>query len=398
MRAGLIFLGFGYVLSQFYRSFLAVLTPNLQTDLGATPEQLSAALGLWFLSFSAMQIPIGWALDRIGPRVTSSVLLLLGGAGGALVFALAATPVHIMVAMFLIGIGCAPVLMASYFIFARAFPAHMFATLGALMIGLGSFGNLAGAVPLNMLVEVVGWRSALLGLSGVSVIVAVGLWFMVENPPRVAAPETGALQDFLQLKDLLNVRLLWPMFPLMLVSYAPAAGFRGLWIAPYLSEVYQADSATIGFASSLMACAMIAGALLYGPADRIFKTRKWVIIVGNSICAFSCFSLFLVPAAGLLPSMVLFGFVGFFGMSFPMLMAHGRSFAPVRLTGRAVTLFNLLSIGGVGILQFVTGRLHAVISQLGLQSIETYQLIFLFYTGLLTIGVAFYLLSQDRLD
>jgi len=79
-------------------------------------------------------------------------------------------------------------------------------------------------------------------------------------------------------------------------------------------------------------------------------------------------------------------------------MAHGRSFAPVRLTGRAVTLFNLLSIGGVGILQFVTGRLHAVISQLGLQSIETYQLIFLFYTGLLTIGVAFYLLAQDRLD
>jgi hypothetical protein len=39
-----------------------------------------------------------------------------------------------------------------------------------------------------------------------------------------------------------------------------------------------------------------------------------------------------------------------------------------------------------------------VISQLGLQSIETYQLIFLFYTGLLTIGVAFYLLAQDRLD
>ena len=155
---------------------------------------------------------------------------------------------------------------------------------------------------------------------------------MVENPPRVDAPETGALQDFLQLKDLLKLRLLWPMFPLMVVSYAPAAGFRGLWIAPYLSEVYQADSATIGFASSLMACTMIPGVLLYGPADRVFKTRKWVIIIGNSIRALSCFGLFLVPAAELLPSIVLFGFVGFFGMSFPMLMAHGRSFAPVRLT------------------------------------------------------------------
>ena len=82
MRAGIVCLILGYVLSQFYRAFLAVLTPVLTAELGATAEDLAAASGLWFLAFALMQIPVGEALDRIGPRRTTAVLLVIGGAGG----------------------------------------------------------------------------------------------------------------------------------------------------------------------------------------------------------------------------------------------------------------------------------------------------------------------------
>ena len=92
MKAGLFFLVLGYVLSQFYRSFLAVLTPVLGADLGATAADLSFASGLWFFVFAAMQIPVGWALDRFGPRRTAALLLalglaLLGGPQTGIVFA-----------------------------------------------------------------------------------------------------------------------------------------------------------------------------------------------------------------------------------------------------------------------------------------------------------------------
>ena len=40
-------------------------------------------------------------------------LFALGGAGGALLFALAQSPLHLNLAMGLIGIGCSPVLMAA---------------------------------------------------------------------------------------------------------------------------------------------------------------------------------------------------------------------------------------------------------------------------------------------
>ena len=119
MRPDLILLTFAYVLSQFYRAFLAVLTEVLETDIGAGAEALATASGFWFLAFAAMQLPVGWALDRVGPRRTVSLLLLIGGAGGAAMFALATTPVHVSIAMLLLGVGCSPVLMASYYIFAR---------------------------------------------------------------------------------------------------------------------------------------------------------------------------------------------------------------------------------------------------------------------------------------
>ena len=44
---GLVSLAIAYVLSQFYRSFLAVLTPQLSADIGADKADLSLASGIW---------------------------------------------------------------------------------------------------------------------------------------------------------------------------------------------------------------------------------------------------------------------------------------------------------------------------------------------------------------
>ena len=45
---------------------------------------------------------------------------------------MATTPTHITIAMAMIGIGCSPVLMASYYIFARSHAPALFATLAGL--------------------------------------------------------------------------------------------------------------------------------------------------------------------------------------------------------------------------------------------------------------------------
>ena len=86
MRIGIAALILAYVLSQFYRAFLAVLSPVLKADLGVSAADLASASGWWFLAFAAIQVPIGLSLDRIGPRLTAGVLMAVG-ACGALLFA-----------------------------------------------------------------------------------------------------------------------------------------------------------------------------------------------------------------------------------------------------------------------------------------------------------------------
>ena len=87
MKFGVACLILAYMFSQFYRVFLAVLSPVLQADTGASAQDLSLASGLWFLAFAAMQFPVGAALDRLGPRRTCGVLLGLGAGSGAVLVA-----------------------------------------------------------------------------------------------------------------------------------------------------------------------------------------------------------------------------------------------------------------------------------------------------------------------
>jgi MFS family permease len=146
--AGLTALVVGYMLSQFYRAFLAVLSPSLIADLGATKADLSIASGAWFMAFALSQLFVGVWLDRYGPKRTTGLLLGICGGGGALLFAIATQPWMITLAMVLIGVGCAPILMAAMFIFAHTWPPARLAVLVSSTMGIGSLGNIIGASPL----------------------------------------------------------------------------------------------------------------------------------------------------------------------------------------------------------------------------------------------------------
>ncbi|GAB4385519.1 MFS transporter [Albidovulum sp.] len=391
MRAGIVFLVAGYVLSQFYRAFLAVLAPVLGPEIGASAGDLALSSGIWFLVFAVMQIPVGIALDRIGPRTTAALLLGLGGAGGAAVFAAAQGPLAIHLAMALIGIGCSPVLMASYYIFARVYSPLMFGTLAGAMIGIGSLGNIAGAAPLAALVEAIGWRAALAGLAVTTLAVALAIGAFVRDPERIAAGPGAAGS----LGDLLRLPGLWTILPLMTVAYAPAAAIRGLWAGPYLSDLFGADPAAIGRSTLLMALAMVAGSFIYGPLDRLFGSRKWVAFWGNALAALCLAALMLFPASGFWTATLLLAGLGLFGSSFPVIMAHGRGFFPPHMVGRGVTFLNMFGIGGAGCLQFASGAVHRHLG-LGADPVAApYAALFAFFLAPLLIGLALYVLSTD---
>jgi nitrate/nitrite transporter NarK len=109
-------------------------------------------------------------------------------------------------------------------------------------------------------------------------------------------------------------------------------------------------------------------------------------------------ALWAVPEAAGWVTLALLSALGFFGASFPMVVAHGRAFFPPHLVGRGVTLLNLFGIGATGLTQVATGRIHAGLAAAGGGAAGPYKGLFLFFAVLLAAGLAVYLFSQDRTD
>jgi nitrate/nitrite transporter NarK len=386
-----VFLVLAYMLSQFYRACLAVLSPVLAQDIGATPEDLARASGLWFFAFALAQIPVGWALDRVGPRLTAALPLGLCAGGGALVFATAQGPGAVSGAMVLIGIGCAPVMVAAYYIFARSFPPALFGTLAGATLGFGSLGNIASSLPLAWAMTAFGWRATLAAAAGITLAVAVALARFIRDPERVPGHATrGALID------LLRDRRLWLVAPMMVAGYAPAADVNGLWVGPYMAGVYGLNTAGIGRTSLLMGVAMAAGSFVYGSLDRIVGSRKWGVFGGNLLALAALVALGLAPEAGRWTSALLLAALGFAGAAYPAVMAHGRLFLPQHLVGRGMALLTMVGIGGTGLMQGITGRIHAAIGDV--PPTAPFAAIFLFFAALLAAALALYAFSADRAD
>jgi MFS family permease len=386
MTAGLALLILAYVLSQFFRAFLAVLAPVLGAEIGATPADLAFASGVWFLVFAAMQFPVGWALDRIGPRRTVAWLMGLFAGGGALAFAASQTPAHLTLAMALIGVGCSPVLMAAYTIFARSYPAAAFATLAAGIVGIGSLGNILGSAPLAWAVAAWGWRETLAGLAGLTGLTALALGLVLRDP----APAPGAAEA--RLSEVLGLRTLWPVFAMMFVSYAPAAGLRGLWAGPWAAGIHAADKDMIGHLTLAMGLAMVLGNLAIGPLDRWLGRRKALILACNLGVAALCLVLAAAPTLALVPGGLVLALIGLLGATFGIVVAHGRAFVPAHLTGRGVAMLNLFGIMGVALGQFATGRLYAAADG----AAAGLSLVFLWFGATTLAGCLIYLWSQDR--
>jgi MFS family permease len=179
-----------------------------------------------------------------------------------------------------------------------------------------------------------------------------------------------------------------------MMGYALAAGVRGIWAGPYLHDVHGSPVQEIGAVTFWMALALAAGSLAYGPMDRLFNSRKWVVFFGNAVAmvAVGSLAVFQVPPIAVVT--VVFVLIGLFGASYAVQMAHVRAFVPARLTGRGATLMNFFSIGGVGLMQVATAELFAAYGGAAAGA-SAYQALFALYALTLGVALLIYLFSPD---
>ncbi len=388
----LVVLVFGYLLSQFYRSFLAVIAPELAADVHLGPTELGIVSAAFFAAFAIVQLPIGASLDRFGARRTVAVPML-SAVAGAVVFALAREPWQSVAGMALIGFGCAPIYMGALWVIGRTTTPARFALFSSVIVGIGSLGNLAAATPLAAAAAAFGWRATMLGIAAATLVSAALVFLVVKEPPAAAAPVAGAAKP--SIRAVLEIRELWPLYPIALLSYPIVVAVRGLWVGPYFSQVHGLAPVERGNAVSVMVFAMIAGAFVYGPLDRWLGTRKWVVVAGTVATLGGLVALALAPLMSVGTASVMFAVIGGIGMTYGVLMAHARAFLPTAVLGRGLTLMNMCLIGGAAILQPLSGLYMEKMLAGGMIPAAAHGALYGAFAMALAVTLVVYLFSRD---
>src|SRR5690606_37509116 len=95
-----------YFLSYSLRSVNATLAPYLTEDLSLTAADLGWLSAAYFISFAALQYPLGFWLDRYGARRVESALLVIAAAG-AMLMAIGTSLSVVSTGRILVGLGVA---------------------------------------------------------------------------------------------------------------------------------------------------------------------------------------------------------------------------------------------------------------------------------------------------
>lgn len=345
-------------LSQFHRNALGVIAPELVADLALDPAGLGAANAMFFVALFLLQLPIGIAFDRYGPRAVVSALAGVAAVGAA-AHAAVTDAAMLLAARLMVGTGSAASFMAGVVLCSRWFAGPRLATQLSRVFALSQLGTLLAATPLAWMAEQLGWRAAFV-LAGVVTAAAGIAWHAMvrDDPPGAAArtarhePVGEALHGVL---DVLRTPGLGRVLALHAFAYAAVATILGLWAPPFLHTAFGLDPVARGNAMALMTLASALGVLAYGPLDRLVGSRKRVAMGGAAATILLLGALAVAPPSSLALSVVLLCLMCAIGSYSVVIVAHGRSLFPDRLAGRGVTTVNLAQVGGSSLLPLLTG-------------------------------------------
>ncbi|OEY65442.1 MFS transporter [Marinobacter sp. X15-166B] len=385
---------FVYGISLFYRGMISVIAPELAADLALGESGLGLLSSTFFISFAIAQVPCGLALDRLGARLTIGLFMGFATLGTA-IFWMAEGYATAFVAQVLIGIGCAPVFTGAMLYIGRRYHPEQFAYVTAMVIALGSVGDLLGTTPLALLAQWLGWRNALLVPLALTLLAACGClrWLPKDHLSADKQPLAHMLGGMARV---VTVRGLWPIMPMFLASYAVLMAIRGLWSGPYLAEVFALNTADRGTIVLAMSVAMALGTFLLGYLNKRFRRTKELVVVSALLTVVPLLLLTAHPGAGPRFAMGAFVAVGLFGFNYPLLMSHCRSFLAPAYQGRGMAVLTALSFIGVALVQSVSGWLIERVAAMGLAPEEQYRLLFLLLAAILAVATLAYGFSRSE--
>jgi len=387
---------FGYFISCLLRAITATLSPVLTLEFELMAADLGLLAGGYFLGFASMQIPLGYLLDKFGPKKIVSSFLLIAFIG-TISFALAQSFSGLLVSRILIGVGVSACLMAPLTGYRIWFAENQQQRANSWMLMIASLGFLSSTLPVQLLLPTFGWRGLFVGIA---ILILISIVLMLAFIPKWDHQKKESLESPIQTGSLADVwknKFFISVIPMGLFNYGGLMAIQTLWAGPWMIRVAgytPLESATGLFWINIT---MLVSFFLWGyflpritnlgfSALKILKfglpvsflVMLTIIILGSKAGAFYI-TLFILSSI-------------FLSVTQP---AVGLSFQS-HLAGKALTSFNLLIFLGTFIMQWIMGLVIDLVRGFGYTEIIGFKTAFSFFLFLSLTSYLFFLIVNKE--
>ncbi|AXF24572.1 MFS transporter [Burkholderia pyrrocinia] len=357
------------VINYLDRSNLSIAAPELFRELNIDPVRAGLVFSAFGWTYALMQIPGGWLVDKVSPRVLYAGALALWSAA-TLLLGFAGSFVGLIVLRLAVGALEAPAYPINNRVVTTWFPTRERASaIGGYTSG--QFVGLAFLTPVLAWLQVhLGWHMVFVA-TGLAGIAWAAIWYAVYREPRafrgVNAAEIALIRDGGGLVDLedrvaarsertpstwrdlgvvLGQRKLWGIY-LGQFALNSTLWFFLTWFPTYLVKYRGMDFIKSGFLASLPFLAAFVGVLCSGVlSDWLMRrgasqgfARKLPIISGLLISTCIIGANYVTSTGWVIAFMT----IAFFGNGFASITwSLVSGLAPARLIGLTGGVFNLI--------------------------------------------------------
>ena len=395
-KAVLVFFVFacGYFLSCLLRAITATLSPLLSSEFNLLAGDLGLLAGGYFLGFASMQIPLGYLLDKHGPKKIVSAFLLIAIVGTGS-FALAQSFTGLLISRVFIGIGVGACLMGPLTGYRIWFDDKYQQRANSWMLMIASTGFVFSTLPVQILLPIFGWRWIFGGITFLILLVIVLTLIFIpswgNNNNDQEQNNAGSLSDVWKNKFFRST------IPLGLFNYGGMIAVQTLWAGPWMVRVSGYDPLESATGLFWINTTMLIAFLTWGyflPKFRKYgldavKLMKYglpisylallVIIFSGENAGAVHFTIYI------LTSIVLTLTQPAVAMSFSTSMA-----------GKSLTSFNLLIFLGTFIMQWGIGLVIDLSQFLGKGETQSFQISFFVYFIICVLCYLYFVLNNKN--
>lgn len=337
--------------------FILRVSPNvMNNDIMETfmidALAFGSVVGFYSWGYAGMQLPLGIALDRIGPR------LLLAGAGlicalSCFAFAHTNSLIVASLARLVIGIGGACGLIGTLKLGTLWLEPSRLGSVIALTILFGTLGASLGNTPLSLLVDSIGWRESyqLLGFFGLALTLA--LFLVIRRPSDDASHGTEAL-PFLEnshpwddIKQLAINPQAWVIALYGTLMYMPITIIGDAWGVRFIQKAAQVSEAEAAGVMTTMFLGAAMGSPFFTSLSDMLANRRVPMLIGSIVTSLLYIGVLLYPGKELYVFHVLFFLAGFFYTAKVLTFAIICEIMPRNMSGVSTAFVNMIvMIGG----------------------------------------------------